>query len=100
MVSEARKQSMAWMETDYSKHTYSNSSAHVCVFCNSLTNPMLEQAFSSVTTVEGWKIKWRLEYLGALGIMVETVPLSNLNIFYESSYWENSRDSSLFEKVE
>ena len=37
MVSEARKQSMAWMETDYSKHTYFR-----------------------------WKIKWRLEHLGAL----------------------------------
>ena len=41
MVSEARKQSMAWMETDYSKHTHFR-----------------------------WKIKWRLEHLGALGIMV------------------------------
>ena len=35
MVSEARKQSMAWMETDYSKHTHFR-----------------------------WKIKWRLEHLG------------------------------------
>ena len=34
MVSEARKQSMAWMETDYSKHTYFR-----------------------------WKVKWRLEHL-------------------------------------
>ena len=42
MVSEARKQSMAWMETDYSKHTHFR-----------------------------WKIKWRLEPLGALGIMGE-----------------------------
>ena len=33
---------MAWMETDYSKHTYFR-----------------------------WKIKWRLEHLGALGIMGE-----------------------------
>ena len=40
MVFEARKQSMAWMETDYSKHR----------------NFRL-------------KIKWRLEHLGALGIM-------------------------------
>ena len=46
MVSEARKQSMAWMETDYSKPTYFR-----------------------------WKIKWRLEHLGALGIMVEAAPL-------------------------
>ena len=38
MVSEARKQSMAWMETDYS------------------------QDFR-------WKIKWRLEFWGALRIM-------------------------------
>ena len=40
MVSEARKQSMAWMETDYSKHTHFR-----------------------------WKRKWRPEHLGALGIM-------------------------------
>ena len=44
MVSEARKQSMAWMETDYSKHTYFQ-----------------------------WKVKWRLEHLGALGTMGEAV---------------------------
>ena len=43
MVSEPRKQSMAWMETDYSKHTYFR-----------------------------WKVKWRLEHLGALGTMGET----------------------------
>ena len=43
MVSEARKQSMAWMETDYSKHTHFR-----------------------------WKIKWRLEHLCALRIMGET----------------------------
>ena len=42
MVSEPRKQSMAWMETDYSKHTHFR-----------------------------WKIKWRLEHLGAPGIMGE-----------------------------
>ena len=46
MVSEARKQSMARMETDYSKHTYF-----------------------------WWKVKWRLEHLGALGTMGETTPL-------------------------
>ena len=34
---------MAWMETDYSKHTYFR-----------------------------WKVKWRLEHLGALGTMGET----------------------------
>ena len=34
------KQSMAWMERDYSKHTHFQ-----------------------------WKIKWWLEHLGALGIM-------------------------------
>ena len=46
MVSELRKQSMAWMETDYSKHTYFR-----------------------------WKIKWRLEHVGALGSMGDTAPL-------------------------
>ena len=39
MVYEARKQSMAWMETDYSKDTHFRL-----------------------------KVKWRLEHLGALGI--------------------------------
>ena len=43
MVSEAKRQSVAWMETDYSKHTHFR-----------------------------WKIKWRLEHLGTLGIMGET----------------------------
>ena len=42
MVSEARKQPLAWMETDYSKHKHFR-----------------------------WKIKWRLEHLGALGVMGE-----------------------------
>ena len=37
---------MAWMETDYSKHTYFR-----------------------------WKVKWRLEHLGTLGTMGETAPL-------------------------
>ena len=46
MVYEPRKQSMAWMETDCSKHMYFR-----------------------------WKIKWRLAHLGALGIMGETAPL-------------------------
>ena len=36
---------MTWMETDYSKHTHFR-----------------------------WKIKWRLEDLGALGIMGEAAP--------------------------
>ena len=49
MVCETRKQSMAWMETDYSNHMH-------------------------------WKIKWRLEHLGALWIMGETTPLT-------SSFW-------------
>ena len=40
MVSEVRKQSKAWMETDYSKHTYFR-----------------------------WNVKWRMEHLGALGTM-------------------------------
>ena len=42
MVSEPRKQSMAWMEMDYSKHTYFR-----------------------------WKMKLRLEQLDALGTMGE-----------------------------
>ena len=50
MVSEARKQSMAWMETDYSKHSYFR-----------------------------WKVKWRLEHLGALGTMGEMAPLQLVN---------------------
>ena len=37
---------MAWMETDYSKHTYFR-----------------------------WKVKWWLEHLGALGTMGETALL-------------------------
>ena len=45
MVSEARKQLMAWMKTDYSKHTYFR-----------------------------WKVKWWLEHLGALGTVCETAP--------------------------
>ena len=50
MFFEARKQSMAWMEMDYSKHTYFR-----------------------------WKIKWRLEHLGALGTMGEMAPIILLN---------------------
>ena len=48
MVYEARKQSMAWTETDYSKDAHFR-----------------------------WKIKLRLEHLGALGIMGETAPLTS-----------------------
>ena len=47
MVDEARKQSIACMETDYSKHTHFRR-----------------------------KITWRLVHLGALGVMGETVPLT------------------------
>ena len=43
MVCEPRKQSIAWMETDYSNHTH----------------------FRLIR----WKIKWRLEHWGALRIM-------------------------------
>ena len=46
MASEPRKQSMAWMETDYSKPAHFR-----------------------------WKIKWRLEHLGALGIVGQKAPL-------------------------
>ena len=45
MVFESRKQSMAWMETNYSKTHFR------------------------------WKIKWRLEHSAALGIMGDTAPL-------------------------
>ena len=55
MVSKARKQSMAWMETDYSKHTHFR-----------------------------WKVKWRLEYFGAQGTMGETTPL-NPNYFCDQT---------------
>ena len=48
MVYEARKQSMAWTKTDYSKDAHFR-----------------------------WKLKWRLEHLGALGIMGETAPLTS-----------------------
>ena len=41
---------MAWMETDYSKHMH----------------------------FPRWTIKWRLEQLGALGIMGETTERGNL----------------------
>ena len=56
MVSEARKQSMAWMETDYSKHTYFR-----------------------------WEVKWRLEHLGALGIMGESAPLRLIHTYDASA---------------
>ena len=47
MVYEARKQSMAWMETVYSEHLLFR-----------------------------WQIKWRLKHLGTLGIMGDTAPLT------------------------
>ena len=62
MISEARKQSMAWMETNYSKHTHFR-----------------------------WKIKWRLEHLGALGILGKkfqracVFPKPKLLVIYNSS---------------
>ena len=61
MVYEARKQSMAWMETDYSKDMYFR-----------------------------WKIKWRLELLGALGIMGEYRELSSwfLTLIFFSTFTE------------
>ena len=46
---------MAWMETDYSKHTYFR-----------------------------WKVKWRLEHLGALGTMGETAIFLSLPCLYFS----------------
>ena len=49
MVYEVRKQSMAWIETDYSKHTYFQ-----------------------------WKIKWWPEHLGALRIMDENVHIGKV----------------------
>ena len=58
MVSEARKQSMAWMETDYSKHTHFR-----------------------------WKVKWRLEHLGALGSMGETAPLRLIGWNFGHIFW-------------
>ena len=49
MVSEPRKQSIAWIEMHRSLKTYALQ----------------------------WKRKWRLEHLGALGIMGETAPLTS-----------------------
>ena len=46
---------MAWMETDYSKHTYFR-----------------------------WKIKWRLENFGALGIMGEMWNVWGIWLYFES----------------
>ena len=54
MVYEMRKQSMAWMEMDYSKHTHFR-----------------------------WKIKWRLEHLSVLGIMGEMAPLITSTVLLE-----------------
>ena len=55
MVSEARKQSIAWMETDYSKHTNFR-----------------------------WKIKWRLKHLGTLGVMGAILALFSIGEFQPS----------------
>ena len=76
MASEARKQSMVWMEMDYSKHTHFRG-----------------------------KIKWRLGHLGALGTMGETAPLMfnvmtryKLSLYYLSSqHWKalGTKDESL-----
>ena len=72
MVSEPRKQSMAWIETDYSKHKHFR-----------------------------WKIKWRLEHLGALGTMGETAPHIRVKMIYltfqalvlrRSKVWVNGLD--------
>ena len=57
MVSEPRKQSMARMETDYSKHTHFRL-----------------------------KIKWRLEHLGALGIMGETAHQLSVDTIHCQSF--------------
>ena len=53
MVSEPRKQLMAWMETDYSKHIIMHFR---------------------------WKRKWRLEHLRALGIMGEMVTSASTSV--------------------
>ena len=55
---------MAWMETDYSKHTHFR-----------------------------WKIKWRLEHLGTLGIMGEVAPLTKRIVHSISS--QESQDRGL-----
>ena len=59
MVSEPRKQSMAWMEMDYSKDTHFQ-----------------------------WKIKWWLKVLGALWIIGEIMKVSTqLREIYWYSFW-------------
>ena len=59
MVSEPRKQSMAWMETDYSKHTHFR-----------------------------WKIKWRLELWTRYELWVRQpfskIPLKRQPLLYKS----------------
>ena len=56
---------MAWMETDYSKHMYFR-----------------------------WKIKWRLEHLGALGIMGEiTSPSPYRCLCFHNKYRRFQSDS-------
>ena len=64
MVLEMRKQSMAWMETDYSRDMHFR-----------------------------WKIKWRLVHLSALGIMRATAPNDFYNYIYMMElpkYWQHN----------
>ena len=66
MVYEASKLSMAWMEMDYTKHTHFR------------------------WRIDKWKINWRLEHLGALGIMGESAPLKQLFILVRTNGGQNS----------
>ena len=63
MVFETRKQALAWMDTDYSKHTHFRR-----------------------------KIKWRLEHLVALEIMGEAAPLGNPCTSY-IIYYQDAKQS-------
>ena len=54
---------MAWMEQGYKYH--------------------------SKDTHFRWKIKWRLEHLGALGIMGEAAPLTLSVLFFILKVWNN-----------
>ena len=65
MVCEARTQAMAWMEMDYSKHTHFRC-----------------------------KIKWRLEHLGALGIMGGTAILTRSLGPRQTTQWHKSKSTS------
>ena len=57
MTCELRKQLMAWMEMDYSKHAHFR-----------------------------WKIRWWLEHLGLLGTMGETALLNSVITQKQLSY--------------